>query len=146
MPAAGLRATASDGQVVQVTAVDTAGGMGRGGPKPRATGSGQVDVQPRAARPAPRLGGAGEMVGRWVESLPFEPTGDQRAAFAEIDADLDSGQPLRRLLMGEVGSGQTVVALYAMLRALEAGLHGVLTSPTHRPGRHAAAPHWELPA
>ncbi|HJX32988.1 MAG TPA: DEAD/DEAH box helicase, partial [Solirubrobacterales bacterium] len=84
----------------------------------------------RVARPAPRLGKPGEMVARWIESLPFEPTKDQLAAFDEIDADLDSGEPMQRLLMGEVGSGKTVVALYSMLRALEAGFQGVLMAPT----------------
>jgi ATP-dependent DNA helicase RecG len=84
----------------------------------------------RVARPAPRLGKPGEMVGRWLESLPFEPTRDQLKAFDEIDADLDSGEPMQRLLMGEVGSGKTVVAVYAMLRALEAGFQAALMAPT----------------
>jgi len=84
----------------------------------------------RTARAAPRLGSPGEAVGRWIESLPFEPTRDQLRAFGEIDADLNSGQPMQRLLMGEVGSGKTVVALYAMLRALEAGFQAVLMAPT----------------
>jgi len=84
----------------------------------------------RTARPAPRLGRPGESVGRWIESLPFEPTHDQLRAFDEIDADLDSGEPMQRLLMGEVGSGKTVVALYSMLRALEAGFQAVLMAPT----------------
>jgi ATP-dependent DNA helicase RecG len=84
----------------------------------------------RTARPAPRLGRPGEPVGRWVDSLPFEPTGGQLAAFEEIDADLDSGEPMQRLLMGEVGSGKTVVAVYAMLRAIEAGFQAVLMAPT----------------
>jgi ATP-dependent DNA helicase RecG len=84
----------------------------------------------RTARPAPRLGRPGEAVGRWIDSLPFEPTGDQLAAFEEIDADLDSGEPMQRLLMGEVGSGKTVVAVYAMLRALEAGYQAALMAPT----------------
>jgi ATP-dependent DNA helicase RecG len=84
----------------------------------------------RVARPAPRLGKPGEAVGRWLESLPFEPTGDQLGAFDEIDLDLDSGEPMQRLLMGEVGSGKTVVALYSMLRALEAGFQAVLMAPT----------------
>jgi ATP-dependent DNA helicase RecG len=84
----------------------------------------------RASRPAPRLGKPGEPVGRWLESLPFEPTRDQLKAFDEIDADLDSGEPMQRLLMGEVGSGKTVVALYSMLRALEAGFQAVLMAPT----------------
>ncbi|HEY0390240.1 MAG TPA: ATP-dependent DNA helicase RecG, partial [Solirubrobacterales bacterium] len=48
----------------------------------------------------------------------------------EIDVDLDSGEPMQRLLMGEVGSGKTVVALYSMLRALEAGFQAVLMAPT----------------
>jgi ATP-dependent DNA helicase RecG len=84
----------------------------------------------RAARPAPRFGKPGELVGRWLESLPFEPTGDQLKAFDEIEGDLDSGEPMQRLLMGEVGSGKTVVALYSMLRALEAGYQAVLMAPT----------------
>ena len=84
----------------------------------------------RTARPAPRLGKPGEQVGRWIESLPFEPTRDQLKAFDEIDGDLDSGEPMQRLLMGEVGSGKTVVAVYSMLRALEAGFQAVLMAPT----------------
>ncbi len=84
----------------------------------------------RTARPAPRFGPPGELVDRWLESLPFEPTGDQRLALADVDADLDRGEPMQRLLMGEVGSGKTVVALYAMLRALEAGFQAVLMAPT----------------
>jgi ATP-dependent DNA helicase RecG len=84
----------------------------------------------RTARPAPRFGKPGELVGRWLESLPFEPTGDQLGAFDEIEGDLDSGEPMARLLMGEVGSGKTVVAVYSMLRALEAGFQAVLMAPT----------------
>jgi ATP-dependent DNA helicase RecG len=84
----------------------------------------------RTARPAPKLGKPGELVSRWIESLPFEPTRDQLRAFDEIDADLDSGEPMQRLLMGEVGSGKTVVALYSMLRAVEAGYQAVLMAPT----------------
>ncbi len=93
----------------------------------------------RAARPAPRLGKPREKVASWVESLPFEPTRDQLKAFDEIDADLDSGQPMQRLLMGEVGSGKTVVALYAMLRALEAGFQAVMMAPTETLAEQHAA-------
>jgi ATP-dependent DNA helicase RecG len=84
----------------------------------------------RRARPAPRFGRPGPVVERWVDSLPFAPTADQLAAFADIDKDLDSGEPMQRLLMGEVGSGKTVVAVYAMLRALEAGHQAALMAPT----------------
>ncbi|HWB70548.1 MAG TPA: ATP-dependent DNA helicase RecG [Solirubrobacterales bacterium] len=84
----------------------------------------------RMARPAPRLGVPGKLVSRWIESLPFAPTKDQRRALEEIDVDLNSAEPMQRLLMGEVGSGKTVVALYSMLRALEAGYQGALMAPT----------------
>jgi ATP-dependent DNA helicase RecG len=84
----------------------------------------------RTARPAPRFGKPGDLVSRWLDSLPFEPTGDQLKAFDEIEVDLDSGEPMQRLLMGEVGSGKTVVAVYSMLRALEAGYQAALMAPT----------------
>ena len=72
----------------------------------------------------------GELVDGWLASLPFELTGDQLLAVAEIDEDLARSQPMQRLLMGEVGSGKTVVALYAMLRAIEAGRQAALMAPT----------------
>ena len=93
----------------------------------------------RVARPAPKLGKEGEIVARWIASLPFELTGEQLRAFEEIDADLGSGEPMQRLLMGEVGSGKTVVALYAMLRALEAGFQAVLMAPTETLAEQHAA-------
>jgi ATP-dependent DNA helicase RecG len=68
---------------------------------------------------------------RWLtQVLPFEPTGDQLHAIAEIDVDLASSRSMQRLLMGEVGSGKTVVALYAMLRAVEHGAQAALMAPT----------------
>ncbi len=81
-------------------------------------------------RPAPELQATGELVEPWRASLPFEPTGDQREAFARIDADLARSEPMQRLLMGEVGSGKTVVALGAMLRAVENGAQAALMAPT----------------
>jgi ATP-dependent DNA helicase RecG len=79
---------------------------------------------------APELPGTGELVDPWLEKLPFAPTGDQRKAFARIDRDLASAQPMQRLLMGEVGSGKTVVALNAMLRAVESGGQAAFMAPT----------------
>jgi ATP-dependent DNA helicase RecG len=68
---------------------------------------------------------------RWLEQgLPFALTEGQASAIAEIDADLRSRRPMQRLLMGEVGSGKTVVALYAMLRAFEHGRQAALMAPT----------------
>jgi len=80
---------------------------------------------------AERFAPPGELTARWLESsLPFTPTGDQRTAMAAIDDDLAQERPMQRLLMGEVGSGKTVVALYAMLRAVENGAQAALMAPT----------------
>jgi ATP-dependent DNA helicase RecG len=79
---------------------------------------------------APALGEPGELAERYRHALPFELTKDQEQAIAEIDADLASSKPMQRLLQGDVGSGKTVVALYALLRAVEAGKTGALMAPT----------------
>ncbi|GAC1325773.1 MAG: ATP-dependent DNA helicase RecG [Thermoleophilaceae bacterium] len=73
---------------------------------------------------------SGSIVDAHRSSLPFEFTRDQRRATAEIDRDLAGESPMQRLLMGEVGSGKTVVALHAMLRALENGCQAALMAPT----------------
>jgi len=79
---------------------------------------------------APPLGEPGELVKRYGEALPFELTGDQKQAISELDADLAGSKPMQRLLQGDVGSGKTVVALYALVRAVEAGKSGALMAPT----------------
>ena len=93
----------------------------------------------QASRPGIALGAPGELVAGWLASLPFELTGDQRRAVDEIDADLGSERPMQRLLMGEVGSGKTVVAAYAMLRAVEAGFQAALMAPTETLAEQHAA-------
>ena len=72
----------------------------------------------------------GELIERYRVALPFTLTEHQEAAIAEIDADLARTTPMQRLLQGDVGSGKTVVALYALLRAVEAGRQGALMAPT----------------
>ena len=62
--------------------------------------------------------------------LPFPLTGAQRRAIAEIDSDLVQDTPMLRLLQGDVGSGKTLVALMALLAAVEAGTQGALLAPT----------------
>ncbi|HYI40410.1 MAG TPA: ATP-dependent DNA helicase RecG [Allosphingosinicella sp.] len=62
--------------------------------------------------------------------LPYEATGAQRRAVAEIEGDLQQGTPMLRLLQGDVGSGKTLVALMAMLTAVEAGTQAALLAPT----------------
>jgi ATP-dependent DNA helicase RecG len=83
------------------------------------------------AQSALPLEGEPEMTAQWLEtSLPFELTGDQRRALEAVDGDIAGTVPMQRLLMGEVGSGKTVVALYAMLRAVEHGCQAALMAPT----------------
>ena len=63
-------------------------------------------------------------------ALPFPLTGAQQRSIREIEGDLAQGSPMLRLLQGDVGSGKTVVALEAMLIAVEAGAQAALLAPT----------------
>jgi len=80
------------------------------------------------ARVGTPLLGDGSLRGRL--SLPFGLTGAQARAIAEIEGDLAQAAPMLRLLQGDVGSGKTVVALEAMLIAVEAGAQAALLAPT----------------
>jgi ATP-dependent DNA helicase RecG len=67
---------------------------------------------------------------RMAELLPFKLTGAQKRVLREIGEDLRSSHPMNRLVQGDVGSGKTVVALLAMLVALENGYQAALMAPT----------------
>jgi ATP-dependent DNA helicase RecG len=73
---------------------------------------------------------SGDLTGRWIGALPFSLTNAQKRVMAEIDRDLALGPPMHRLLQGDVGSGKTFVAIYAMLKAVEAGEQAALMAPT----------------
>ena len=94
----------------------------------------QIGIARRAAARertlAPALGEPGELIVRYRKLLPFALTPYQEKAVREIDADLARAVPMQRLLQGDVGSGKTVVALYALLRAVENGRQGALMAPT----------------
>jgi ATP-dependent DNA helicase RecG len=77
-----------------------------------------------------RGGHAASLVAAFHERLPFALTGDQRVAIAEIERDLASAAPMHRLLQGDVGSGKTVVALSALLVAVQGGYQGAFMAPT----------------
>ena len=64
------------------------------------------------------------------EVLPFHPTKAQKRALGEIVGDMRESSPMRRLLQGDVGSGKTIVALQAMLVAMENGYQAALMAPT----------------
>jgi len=84
------------------------------------------DVSPREV-----TGGVkGTPVARFLAALPFELTKAQRQALAVIVADLAGPFPMHRLLQGDVGSGKTVVALAALLGAVQSGHQGALMVPT----------------
>ena len=82
------------------------------------------------ARPGRALAGDGTLRARALARFGYALTAAQRAALAEIDADLAAPRRMLRLLQGDVGSGKTVVALLAMLRAVEAGAQAALMAPT----------------
>jgi len=71
-----------------------------------------------------------ELTSRLKEHLPFELTGDQRHAVREITEDMTAPLRMHRLLMGDVGTGKTVVALFAMLLAAENGYQAAIMAPT----------------
>ena len=74
--------------------------------------------------------GSGVLLDRFLKSLPFELTRAQEKVIAEIHHDLAAMHPMNRLLQGDVGSGKTVVAIAAMLLAVEAGYEAALMAPT----------------
>ena len=85
------------------------------------------------SRSAPVLVTAGQrdgLVGRFLELLPFPLTGAQERVLAEIEVDLACSEPMARLVQGDVGSGKTVVALAALLSAVQAGWQGAFMAPT----------------
>ncbi|MBT4907145.1 MAG: ATP-dependent DNA helicase RecG, partial [Rhodospirillaceae bacterium] len=84
-------------------------------------------VRKQAGRP---ITGNGRLRSRVLDALPFEMTGSQKTAIVDIEEDMGSEHRMLRLLQGDVGSGKTVVALMAMLTAVEAGRQAALMAPT----------------
>jgi ATP-dependent DNA helicase RecG len=74
--------------------------------------------------------GSGKLLDEFLEALPFQLTGAQLKVIDEIRGDLAAGHPMNRLLQGDVGSGKTVVAIAAILLAVEAGYQAAFMAPT----------------
>ena len=83
-----------------------------------------------AAKAAPQFVGENQLIRGFLSALPFDLTGGQQRAFAEISEDLARPTPMLRLLQGDVGSGKTVVAALSALRAIDAGYQVALMAPT----------------
>lgn len=76
------------------------------------------------------LVGDGRLRAAALKKFGYTPTAGQLQALAEIDADMATPHRMRRLLQGDVGSGKTLVALLACLRAVEAGAQAAIMAPT----------------
>ena len=74
--------------------------------------------------------GANDKLNEWVQSLPFELTGAQKQAIADIRLDFKREKSINRLIQGDVGSGKTVIAAYAMAYAVWSGYQAVFMAPT----------------
>ncbi|MGJ8517824.1 ATP-dependent DNA helicase RecG [Carnimonas bestiolae] len=79
---------------------------------------------------APVLRGGDALQARFLTALPFSLTGAQRRVLAEIDRDIERNVPMLRLVQGDVGSGKTVVAAAAALRATAQGYQAAVMAPT----------------
>jgi ATP-dependent DNA helicase RecG len=94
----------------------------------------QLLIASRRTNASIRMGqahcGSGALFDKFVKSLPFELTGAQWKVIEEIRRDLATGHPMNRLLQGDVGSGKTLVAIAAMLLAVEAGYQAAFMAPT----------------
>ncbi len=83
-----------------------------------------------SSRPGSSHSGRGELLEKFLRVLPFDMTDAQQRVIGEVRRDLARPQPMNRLLQGDVGSGKTVVAIAAMLLAVEAGFQAALMAPT----------------
>jgi ATP-dependent DNA helicase RecG len=94
----------------------------------------QMLIASRRTESHERVGGAhcgsGKLSEKFLRALPFELTTAQEKVIAEIRSDLAAPAPMNRLLQGDVGSGKTVVAIAAMLLAVEAGYQAAFMAPT----------------
>ncbi len=79
---------------------------------------------------APQMEADGCLVKAFLQSIPFQLTGDQEKAYQEIALDMQAKRPMQRLLQGDVGSGKTIVAFLSLLKAVENGYQGALMVPT----------------
>ena len=79
---------------------------------------------------APIISEAGAVLGKLLESLPFQPTNAQQRVFQEVMQDVSSGHPMLRLVQGDVGSGKTLVAAMSAATFIQKGLQVAIMAPT----------------
>ncbi|WP_226986746.1 ATP-dependent DNA helicase RecG [Carboxydothermus hydrogenoformans] len=81
-------------------------------------------------KPGIVIAGSGELEKKFIDSLPFKLTSAQEKVWREIKEDLAAKKPMNRLVQGDVGSGKTILAALALVKAVEAGFQGALMAPT----------------
>ncbi len=79
---------------------------------------------------APLMNPKSALARRLYDNLPFKLTRDQKKVIKEISEDLSSGQPMNRLLQGDVGSGKTIVSVLCMMIAIDSGFQTAIMAPT----------------
>jgi len=90
----------------------------------------QLSGAARRRTPGRAIQGTGTYTDALLAALPYQPTGAQARAFAEVGADMAAATPMLRLLQGDVGAGKTLVAAWSMARAAEAQMQSALMAPT----------------
>lgn len=87
------------------------------------------EVRSLASVGEPKLGD-GELIKKFIETIPFQLTNGQKKAIRDIFRDMESATQMHRLVQGDVGSGKTLVATMAMLKAIESGYQVAVMAPT----------------
>jgi ATP-dependent DNA helicase RecG len=88
-------------------------------------------IRERARRlVAPRLQGSGQLLERFIQSLPFDLTAAQQRVIGQLQRDISASHPMMRLVQGDVGSGKTVVAAAAAIQAVASGYQVAIMAPT----------------
>lgn len=90
----------------------------------------EIDRELARARPGIAFNGGSALADRFIAGLPFELTAAQRRAIEEIRTDMAAPAQMNRLVMGDVGSGKTVIALWAIINAVEHGYQAAMMAPT----------------
>ncbi len=90
----------------------------------------EIDRELARTRPGIAFNGGSVLADRFIAGLPFELTSAQRRAIGEIRTDMATPAQMNRLVMGDVGSGKTVVALWAIINAVEHGYQTAVMAPT----------------
>ena len=89
-----------------------------------------IERERSARRPGLELRGPRKLTRQFIETIPFSLTSAQNRSLEEVAGDLESPRQMNRILIGDVGSGKTAVAFWAILKAVESGAQAIMMAPT----------------